>query len=73
MNLSQLKIGQRATIESFTDSDMSLKLLEMGCIPGEEVELKLIAPLGCPIAISVSGYILSMRKSEASSVIVSII
>lgn len=70
-NLSQLKIGQSAVIDSFTDKTMALKLLEMGCTPGEIVKLDRIAPLGDPIAISVSGYLLSLRKDEASTILVS--
>jgi ferrous iron transport protein A len=66
--LSELKLGQKGIIESFTDYELSLKLLEMGCIPGEEVELIRIAPFGDPVAISVSGYILSLRKDEAATV-----
>ena len=66
--LSELKKGQQAVIDSFTDYDLSLKLLEMGCIPGETVEIARIAPLGDPIAISVSGYQLSLRKAEAATV-----
>jgi ferrous iron transport protein A len=68
--LSDLKRGQKALIKRFTDFEVSLKLLEMGCIPGEEVEVIRIAPLGDPIAISVSGYTLSMRKDEARSICV---
>ncbi len=71
--LSQLKIGESGTIDSFTDKEMSLKLLEMGCTPGETVTLDRIAPMGDPIAIKVSGYLLSLRKEEASTVIVSIL
>jgi ferrous iron transport protein A len=70
-NLSQLKIGQSAIIDSFTDEVMALKLLEMGCTPGEVVKLDRIAPMGDPIAISVSGYLLSLRKDEASTILVS--
>jgi ferrous iron transport protein A len=66
--LSELRIGQRGIVESFTDYELSLKLLEMGCVPGEEVELLRIAPLGDPIAISIAGYILSLRKDEAATV-----
>jgi ferrous iron transport protein A len=69
-NLSQLALGQSAVIDSFTDAKMALKLLEMGCTPGEVVKLDRIAPFGDPIAISVSGYLLSLRKEEASTVIV---
>jgi ferrous iron transport protein A len=49
---------------------MSLKLLQMGCTPGEKVVIDNIAPLGDPIAISISGYMLSLRKAEASTVVV---
>lgn len=72
MNLARLKIGQRAIIDSFSDNQMALRLLEMGCIPGEIVEVNSIAPLGDPIAITVSGYLLSLRKAEASTVLVSL-
>ena len=44
----------------------------MGCIPGEKVKLANIAPFGDPIAIEVAGYLLSMRKHEASTVVVKI-
>lgn len=70
-NLSQLQIGQSAIIDSFTDKIMALKLLEMGCTPGEIVTLDRVAPMGDPIAILVSGYLLSLRKAEASTVLVS--
>lgn len=41
----------------------------MGCLPGAEISLELIAPLGDPIAIEVAGYQLSLRKIEASSIL----
>lgn len=66
--LSELKKGQKGLIDNFTDYEVSLKLLEMGCIPGEIVEVIRIAPLGDPIAIAVSGYMLSLRKDEASAI-----
>ena len=66
--LSELKSGQKGIIDSFTDYELSLKLLEMGCIPGELIEVLRIAPFGDPIACSVSGYILSLRKNEAATV-----
>lgn len=70
MHLAELKIGEYATIVSFTDLEMSLKFLEMGCIPGELIRLERVAPLGDPIAISVAGYMLSMRKAEAATILV---
>lgn len=68
--LAQLRKGEKAIIDSFTDKEISLKLLEMGCLPGEEVFIEHIAPLGCPIAVKVNGSTLGIRKAEASAVII---
>jgi ferrous iron transport protein A len=72
ISMDKMKVGQSAVIVSFTDELMSLKLLEMGCVPGELVTLERKAPLGDPIAISVSGYLLSLRMDEACTVIVAV-
>jgi len=69
MTLSELKQGAIGIVKEFTDLEMSVKLMEMGCLPGEEVSVARIAPLGDPIAINVSGYQLSLRKFEASTII----
>ncbi len=66
--LADLKIGEKAEIIGFSDALLSLKLLEMGCLPGSEVEMTHLAPFGCPIAIKVSGYTLTMRKNEAATI-----
>lgn len=69
-NLSELKLGKQAVIDSFSDKELALKLMEMGCLPGERIHIERKAPLGDPIAISISGYLLSMRKSEAETILV---
>lgn len=69
MKLSQLEIGEQGIIKEFTDLEMSVKLMEMGCLPGELVRVERVAPLGDPIAVSVSGYQLSLRKKEASTIV----
>ncbi len=71
MKLSDLRPGESGIIQEFSDLELSVKLLEMGCIPGETVLLERIAPFGDPIAIKVSGYQLSLRKEDASTVILS--
>ena len=68
--MADLLLGESGIIDSFTDKEISVKLLEMGCLPGELIQVKNIAPFGDPIAISVAGYVLGLRKAEASSVIV---
>ena len=69
-NLAGLCPGEKAVIDSFTDPELSLKLLEMGCTPGEEVCLEKVAPFGDPIAINISGYVLSLRKAEAETILI---
>ena len=70
MKLSDLKSGERARIIAFQSSDLELKLMEMGCVPGETIVIEQRAPLGDPISIRVSGYSLSLRVSEAKEIIV---
>lgn len=68
--LSDLKPGQEGIIKEFVDNDILLKLMEMGCVPGERVLLEQIAPLGDPISILVSGYHLSLRLNEAEHILI---
>ncbi len=70
--LSELAVGQKAVIHSFEKDEIFIKLMEMGCIPGELVTVEQKAPLGDPISISVSGYHLSLRLNEANSIFVEI-
>lgn len=70
MKLTDLKPGQVAIIKQFDNGELSLKLLEMGCIPGERILLEQIAPLGGPISINISGYSLSLRITEAEAIVV---
>jgi ferrous iron transport protein A len=69
MRLSDLLPGAMGIVKEFTDLEMSVKLMEMGCLPGEQITVSRIAPLGDPIAVNVSGYQLSLRKFEASTII----
>lgn len=66
--LSDLEPGESGIIHAFEKDDIYLKLMEMGCVPGEEVTVEAIAPLGDPISVKVSGYLLSMRKEEAAMI-----
>jgi len=73
MKLSDLEIGQRATIVDFLKNEISIKLMEMGLVPGEVVHIEKFAPLGDPISIAVAGYSLSLRLNEAENIMVEII
>lgn len=68
--LSEIKVGKTAVIHSFAKDDIFIKLMEMGCIPGEAVKVDQIAPLGDPISIIVAGYNLSLRLNEAEMIFV---
>lgn len=69
MTLSQLKVGEKGRIKGFESSDLELKLMEMGCIPGEVVVVEQMAPLGDPISIRIAGYSLSLRRNEANQIL----
>ena len=68
--LSEIKIGKTVIIHSFKSDDIFLKLMEMGCVPGEEIKVDQIAPFKDPISISVAGYQLSLRLNEADQILV---
>jgi ferrous iron transport protein A len=46
------------------------RILEMGMVPGVEVTIVRMAPLGDPVEFTIKGYNLSLRKSEASLIVV---
>ena len=73
MRLSELKPGQKALISHFDNNEILLKLMEMGCVPGEQLVVEQIAPLGDPISINISGYLLSLRINEAENIMVEVI
>lgn len=70
--LSDLKPGQEGIIKEFNSNEIFLKLMEMGCVPGERILLEQIAPLGDPISVNVAGYHLSLRLNEAEHILVEI-
>lgn len=71
-NLAYLKKGERATILGFTTEDIPAKFLELGIVPGEDVEFRCSAPFNGPICISLckTSCVLALGKSEASAVLV---
>lgn len=73
IKLSQLKPGQKAIIEDFDNQEIHLKLMEMGCLPGEKITIEQKAPLGDPMSVSIAGYTLSLRLNEADHIIVGVI
>ncbi len=66
--LSEVPVGKAVIIKHFENDDIFLKLMEMGCVPGEKIIVDQVAPLGDPICISVAGYSLSLRLNEAEHI-----
>ena len=66
--LSEIAVGKAVIIKSFEKDDIFLKLMEMGCVPGETIIVDQVAPLGDPISILVAGYNLSLRLNEAKNI-----
>jgi ferrous iron transport protein A len=66
--LSEVEVGKSVIIKHFENEDIFLKLMEMGCVPGEIIIVDHIAPLGDPISILVAGYTLSLRLDEAEHI-----
>ena len=67
-SVAEMTKGETAIISGFTDEQLSVKLLEMGFLPGTAVRFNFSAPFGDPICVSVSGYDLSLRLEEASTI-----
>lgn len=66
MSIFDLKVGEKAIIDSVTGNDkLAKRLLALGCIVGTEVEVKTMAPLGDPIVIDLRGSSLAIRKKDA--------
>lgn len=71
--VADLRYGQKGIIKDFTEHILPIKLLELGCLPGNSVELLQIAPLNDPIYINLSGSHLAIRKSLAELIELDII
>jgi len=71
--LAGLKKGQKAIITDFNVDAIPLKLLEMGCLPGNLVQLLQTAPMGDPIYINVNDSHVAIRKETAAEIDVIII
>lgn len=70
MKLSEVQVGAKVKIKSFETNEIVIKLMEMGCLPEEEVTVWKKAPLGGPIYLLVAGYSLSLRIDEADQILV---
>ncbi|MFP4844690.1 ferrous iron transport protein A [Winogradskyella sp. PE311] len=70
LTLADLKRGQRGIITDVSASEIPLKLLEMGCLPGNSVELVQVAPFADPMYLNINGSHLAIRKETAIHILI---
>ena len=69
--LRDIAIGESATVRRLTgEGAVKRHIMDMGITKGTEVFVRKVAPLGDPIEVTVRGYELSLRKSEAGNILV---
>jgi len=70
-SLGQLAVGESAILDEMALSEAaSMRLQEMGLLPGASIRLVRRAPLGCPMEFEVAGSRLAIRVSDASNIFV---
>ena len=73
LTIASLRKGQRAVIKKFSADIIPLKLLEMGCLPGNEVALVQTAPFQDPLYLNINGSHLAIRKETAAQIEIELI
>lgn len=68
--LDKLALHTYATLVQFGNSDVALKFQELGLLAGTELKITHVAPLGCPMVIAFEGMQVTIRKKDASLLIV---
>ncbi len=70
ITLADLKKGEKAVIKEISSNKVPLKLLEMGCLPGNEVKLLQLAPFKDPMYLNINGCHLAIREDTAKFIII---
>ncbi|WP_040280645.1 FeoA family protein [Psychroserpens damuponensis] len=70
--LADIKRGQLGVITDVSSVHIPLKLLEMGCLPGNAVELVQVAPFADPMYLNINGTHLAIRKETAIHILIDI-
>lgn len=72
VTLAELKKGEKAVIIDVSSNDIPLKLLEMGCLPGNLVEVVQVAPFSDPMYLNINDSHVAIRRETAEHVIIKI-
>ena len=70
LTIANLKKGEKGIITDSSSEDIPLKLLEMGCLPGNEVRLLQLAPFSDPMYLNINDSFLAIRRETASLIII---
>ena len=70
VSLDELKIGEKAIVEIFEIENLPFKLIEMGCLPGNSIELIHKALLNDPLYIKIDESYLAIRQETAKEIFV---
>ena len=71
--LKAVRIGETVkVVKLHGEGAVKRRIMDMGLTKGVQVHVRKVAPLGDPIEVTVRGYELSLRKSEAESIVVSL-
>jgi len=69
--LGDLKSGERACVESIQGGGaIRRRMMDMGIVPGVELEVVRRAPFGGPLQVRLKGYYLAMRRGECAKIVV---
>ena len=68
MTVADLKIGEKALIVDCKETQIPLKLMEMGCLPNQELRIVQLAPFSDPIYLEVNGSFIAIRKETAEHI-----
>jgi ferrous iron transport protein A len=70
LTAADLKLGEKGIIIDVSSKEIPLKLLEMGCLPGNELELLQMAPFADPLYLNINGCHLAIRKETALHILI---
>ena len=70
MTLNDLKKGENAIIGDIVTDFIPLKLIEMGCLPGNSIKLLQLAPFNDPMYLDVNGSRVAIRRETANYIII---
>jgi ferrous iron transport protein A len=69
-SVADLKKGERGIITDSSSDSIPLKLLEMGCLPGNEVQVLHLAPFSDPLYLVINGCHVAIRKETATLILI---